>query len=317
LSHEQPPSHIPKETIVSELRDRIALATAWKTSPKTKEDLSQSDREFTKWDRYNEGYLASRVSARESSNYRAIIDNRWVQVGFDGPVLASLAENFLAHLQDKIDYLESVIDRIDFVLVHQVERQPDRENPDSKQVFVVHGRNEAARREIFRFLRAIGLEPLEWETVVKLTGKASPYIGEVLDAGFAAAQAVVVLLTGDDLASLRPELRGPNESSDETSPTPQARPNVLFESGMAFGRHPDRTVLVQIGSLRRVSDVDGRHLIRVTTGAEWRKQLTERLKAAGCSVNDAGLDWLTEGNPIAALPVDPLRGEAGWPPSDG
>jgi predicted nucleotide-binding protein len=30
----------------------------------------------------------------------------------------------------------------------------------SKTVFVVHGRNDAARRETFDFLRAIGLTPL-------------------------------------------------------------------------------------------------------------------------------------------------------------
>jgi hypothetical protein len=39
-----------------------------------------------------------------------------------------------------------------------------------------------------------------------MTGKGSPYIGEVLDAAFSNAQAVVVVLTGDDFARLRDDL---------------------------------------------------------------------------------------------------------------
>ncbi len=38
------------------------------------------------------------------------------------------------------------------------------------------------------------------------TGKGSPYIGEMLDAAFGAAQAVVVLQTPDDVAYLHESL---------------------------------------------------------------------------------------------------------------
>src|SRR5215468_9339290 len=69
----------------------------------------------------------------------------------------------------------------------------------ARKVFVVHGRNRKARTAMFTFLRAIGLAPIEWSEAVKLTGEASPYIGNVLDAAFNAAQAVVVLLTPDDI----------------------------------------------------------------------------------------------------------------------
>jgi predicted nucleotide-binding protein len=75
----------------------------------------------------------------------------------------------------------------------------------TRKVFVVHGRNEAARSAIFTFLRAIGLDPIEWSKAVTMTGEGSPYPGQVLDAAFAAAQAIVVLLTPDDIAYLRPE----------------------------------------------------------------------------------------------------------------
>ncbi len=52
---------------------------------------------------------------------------------------------------------------------------------DFKTVFVVHGRNMAAREAMFTFLRSIGLKPLEWHQAVSLTGTGAPYIGQILD----------------------------------------------------------------------------------------------------------------------------------------
>ena len=55
---------------------------------------------------------------------------------------------------------------------------------DLRSVFVIHGRNEPARKGLFDFLRAIGLSPIEWSEAISMTGSASPYIGDVLDAAF-------------------------------------------------------------------------------------------------------------------------------------
>jgi predicted nucleotide-binding protein len=166
---------------------------------------------------------------------------------------------------------------------------------DAKKVFVVHGRNNAAREALFAFLRAIGLHPLEWSEIVKETGKASPYIGEVLETGFSIAQAVVVLMTPDDEARLREQYRGKVEPPYETDLTPQPRPNVLLEAGMALGLFPDRTVIVELGQLRPVSDIGGRHVIRMNDSAERRHELAQRLQTAGCDANLTGTDWYKAG----------------------
>ena len=170
------------------------------------------------------------------------------------------------------------------------------EKPDPKKVFVVHGRNEAVRSSMFDFLRAIGLKPIEWTQALKLTGKPSPYIGEVLDAAFAAAQAVVVLLTGDDEAKLRDEYVKRGDPPFERDLTPQARPNVLFEAGMAFGRCPERTLLIALGNLRPFSDIAGRHLIKLNNSSQRRHELAIRLQTAGCEVDLTGTDWHRVGN---------------------
>lgn len=166
--------------------------------------------------------------------------------------------------------------------------------PDVKTVFVVHGRNRDARRAMFQFLRSLDLNPLEWSHALELTGEGAPYIGQVLDQAFDAAQAVVVLLTPDDIAYLRPEYGAPDDP--EREPKGQARPNVLFEAGMAFGRNPRRTILVELGDLRPFSDVAGRHVVRMDNSPEKRMELARRLGTAGCKVDTSGTDWMSEGD---------------------
>lgn len=148
---------------------------------------------------------------------------------------------------------------------------------------------------MFMFLRSIGLRPIEWDQAVALTGKGSPYIGEVLDVAFAEGQAVVVLMTPDDVAYLRTEYAHGDEDP-ETKPLGQARPNVLFEAGMALGRNADRTILVELGEIRPFSDVGGRHAVRLTSSPESRKSLAQRLSTAGCPVDLTGSDWLSAGD---------------------
>ncbi len=169
-------------------------------------------------------------------------------------------------------------------------------NGNTKKVFVVHGRNEQIRKDMFSWLRAIGLEPIEWIEAVAMTEKAAPYVGEILDAALANAQAIVVVMTPDDEAHLRVPYLKKNDPAHERELSPQPRANVLFEAGLALGRNPDRTLLVEIGSIRPFSDVAGRHAIRLDNSVAKRQDLANRLKTAGCAVNLNGTDWHTEGD---------------------
>ena len=167
---------------------------------------------------------------------------------------------------------------------------------NTRDVFVVHGRNEDARNALFDFLRSINLRPLEWSEAVKATGKAMPYIGQVLDAAFSRAHAVVVLFTPDDEASLKEQFRVDSDPPHETELTGQARPNVLFEAGMAMGRNQEGTILVELGRLRPFSDMAGLHVIRLDDTSQRRQTLAQRLQTAGCPVNLDGTDWHTVGD---------------------
>jgi predicted nucleotide-binding protein len=152
------------------------------------------------------------------------------------------------------------------------------------------------RDSLFSFLRSIGLHPLEWSEAIMETKKASPYVGEILDEAFSIAQAIVVLMSPDDEARLREPFRESGDPPHETQLTHQARPNVIFEAGMAMGNCPDRTVLVEVGNLRPFSDVGGRHVIHLNNSTQRRQQLAQRLQSAGCPVNLTGTDWHTTGD---------------------
>ncbi|MEU6506874.1 TIR domain-containing protein [Streptomyces sp. NPDC046942] len=164
---------------------------------------------------------------------------------------------------------------------------PDR----ARNVFVVHGRDEEARMKVFDLLRLLDLRPLEWEDLVRATGKTAPFLGEVIAQAPAQAQAALVLLTPDDVVQLHPDLHGPNEPPYESEPTGQPRPNVLIELGLLLMACPERTLLVEIGALRTISDIAGMNVIRFDGSATALGKVVERLKLAGCKVNDTGSDW--------------------------
>jgi predicted nucleotide-binding protein len=178
------------------------------------------------------------------------------------------------------------------------------------QVFVVHGRDKFAKDAVFAFLRSVNVKPIEWNAAIKMTGKAAPYIGEILATAFANARAVVVLLTPDDQVQLRSDLLSASDLPIERQLTGQARPNVLFEAGMAFSSHPDRTVMVQVGMVKPFSDIAGRHVLHMTDAAEKRQEFATKLENAGCDVDQSGTDWYSAGvfsDPVLRTPASKKR----------
>lgn len=166
----------------------------------------------------------------------------------------------------------------------------------ARTVFVVHGRDLKLRDSMYAFLRSIGLAPLQFSVAAQMTNQAAPYIGEILDSAFTNAQAIVVLFTPEDEARLRSHYVEPEDPPHERDLTAQSRPNVIFEAGMAMGRCPDRTVLVEIGTMRPFSDIAGRHAIRLNNTSERRHELALRLQQARCRVDLSGSDWHAAGD---------------------
>lgn len=175
----------------------------------------------------------------------------------------------------------------------------ESEKTNPKKVYVVHGRNVKARDAMFDFLRSIDLEPLEWEEALRLTNETAPFPQQVLDRVFETVQAIIVLITGDDIARLRDEYITAKDQEYERKLTIQARPNVIFEAGLAFGRIPKKTIFVELEKekTRPFSDTYGRLYVRLSNDVKSRKRLIDRLETAGCKTNiQAKEHWINAGD---------------------
>jgi predicted nucleotide-binding protein len=177
-----------------------------------------------------------------------------------------------------------------------------RPKTKDNSVFVVHGRDEALRKSMFEFLRALGLTPMEWSHAIAAAKGANPYIGEILDKAMEKVQAVVVLFSPDEIAHLKEQFWRPGDKQGDGKPSGQARPNVLFEAGLALGAHDKKTVLVQVGKMRHISDLAGKHMAHLGNAVESRNAFANRLAKIGCSINKDGNDWMTAGNLVPTEP---------------
>lgn len=159
-----------------------------------------------------------------------------------------------------------------------------------KRVMVIYGHDEEANTALFDCLRAMGLQPQEWGQLIQQSHVGSPYIGAVLDEAFKSVQAVVAFFTPDEHVVTRA-----STEAGQYAWRLQARPNVLIEAGMALVTHPRETVLLVLGNQELPSDLAGRHFIRLDGTGIPLKDLSERLKTAGCAVELSGTDWLNPG----------------------
>ena len=145
---------------------------------------------------------------------------------------------------------------------------------------------------------------MEWSEAIKLTGEGSPYNRHVVEKTLSTAQAIVVLLTGDDMARIGTRYLAKDEPEEQL--TLQVRPNVMFEAGMAFGVDPKRTILVELGKTRDISDMAGMNAVRIDNTVAKRQLLASRLKTAGCDTHyEDQIDWHSAGDfEKANLPPD-------------
>lgn len=178
--------------------------------------------------------------------------------------------------------------------------------PDPRKVFVIHGRNARARDEMEHFLQSLGLHPLRFGNVRASLG-GTPTIAEVVERGMDEAQGVIALFTADEYAGVRPEYREQHDKPEDVCRW-QARPNVIFEAGMAFGRDRRRVVFVLLGSPELCTDLAGIHVLRPTNDADpkgHRAVLRQTLMGGmGCLVDPDMTEWMTAGDFVACVAPD-------------
>jgi predicted nucleotide-binding protein len=175
-----------------------------------------------------------------------------------------------------------------------------RKLPKTKEntVFVVHGRDSKLRDAMYEFLGAIGIKAQEWGHAIRAArGKGgNPYVNDAVIKIMDQAQAIVVILSPDDEVKLKSQFVTRGERATEAKVRGQARPNVIFETGIAIGAHHKKTVIVQTGEVKPFTDIGGMHILRLTGTDRSRHEFANRLRDLGCTIDTGGDHWLRAGN---------------------
>jgi len=149
------------------------------------------------------------------------------------------------------------------------------EDPMAETVFLVHGRDKAAKFEVARVLqRLTNNQPV----ILDEQASRGRTLVEKFEEHATTSAFAVVLLTPDDFGG----------AIDEES-SPRARQNVVFELGFFFGSLGRAKVVVLNQGVEKPSDVDGIVYIPYPD-ANWQLKLGQEMRAAGLDVDLNRLD---------------------------
>lgn len=149
------------------------------------------------------------------------------------------------------------------------------------KVFLVHGRDDAAKHAVARFLETrVGLDVV---ILSERPNRGRSILTKFREEADGAAYAVA-LLTGDDLGQLRPELLA--LGAQQAAPVRRPRQNVIFEMGFFIGQlGVDRVCALVPQGVEHPSDYDGVVYVPFDDQEGWQRKLVTELHAANVPVS--------------------------------
>ena len=187
-------------------------------------------------------------------------------------------ESYLRGLNSASALLTSMLNEIEEYWVDDVQSQMEvgqlglDEPIASNRVFVVHGRDEAAKQTVARFLGQLGLEPVILQEQPDEGRTVIDKFEEYAQVGFA-----VVLCTPDDVGALAGE-------ADNLKPRP--RQNVVLEWGFFLGKiGRNRVCALLKDDIEIPSDYAGVIYIPMDEAEGWKLRLSREMQVAGLPVD--------------------------------
>ena len=175
-----------------------------------------------------------------------------------------------AAMKGSINSLKTICDQLE--LYDELSEMP--QSTFGNDVFIIHGRDEAAKHAMARFVERLGLKPIILDeqpdaglTIIEKLER------EAKNVGFA-----IALLTPDDVGALK------DEADDQ--PKPRARQNVILELGYFMGKLGRKKVCLLIkGELENPSDLDGILYVPMNSPDGWQLQLAREMRQAGLPID--------------------------------
>jgi predicted nucleotide-binding protein len=237
----------------------------------SEKELRDALSEKSKWTSYCTELLSRLFDAQSLAEEFSVFDN----VGIVSFGLSNRVETFKKDMDNRINCLESISERLPLIPQKQHKRFPTRipeRKSSSRDVFVVHGHDESARETLARFIEKLGLRAVILQEQPKGGRTIIEQLEEYSDVGFA-----IVLMTLDDI--------GVSVGETEESKL-RARQNVIFEFGYFLGKlERNKVRILRKGDVEIPSDLQGVLYIPMDSAGAWRMELAKEIKNAGIDVD--------------------------------
>ena len=245
----------------------------------TLEKMKEGSPEFTKWERNT----AVAIGHTFGENSQPFKDFKNISFSPNVVFVDDIPEHEFQHayvrgLKEAGSILESMIEEIQEYWEDDPSESPsaprrgDVSAAATREVFIIHGRDNETKQTVARFLEGLELAPIILHEQANQGRTIIEKLDDHAQVGFA-----VALLTPDDVGGLR-------ERKDDLKP--RARQNVIFEFGYFTGRLGRKRVCALVkDDVDLPSDYDGVVYIRMDDSDGWKLRLIKELKNAGFPVD--------------------------------
>lgn len=226
--------------------------------------LRTAERDGVKWAKFTIDLLKS------------LVTDLSIHSEFGGSVIehygGDRTTEFLEWMAQRLHGLDLILQRLPIFKPMQATDAPASAKQPSRDIFIVHGHDEAAKQEVARVIKKLELhaiilheQPDKGRTIIEKFEHHS-------DVGFA-----VVLLTPDDMGY-------PKDTPSEVKP--RARQNVVLELGYFIGILGRSNVCPLLkGDVEIPNDYAGVLYKKMDASGAWRFELAKEIKAAGIDVD--------------------------------
>ncbi len=271
------------EEKINEARDLLRDITPLRIT--TYSHLVEAKDKASMWDRMTE------VSLSTGYTDSSIQDEYIGQYGFDDAYfepkerdLQEEVEELRSFVNGRMQRLNAILRRLPSMPLEEMEEEEERQtrrarenregDPDNRDIFVVHGRDDGAKDAVARCLERLGFNPIIL--------KEKPNLGRVLIEKFEQNAMdiiyAVIILTPDDIGGLADT---PHEHLEQ-----RARQNVIFEIGFFVGAIQRARVCVLLkGHMPFPSDIEGIAWIPLDDRGAWQLLLANEIAESGIKVD--------------------------------
>lgn len=236
--------------------------------------LDSDSQEFIKW--YRSTQIAISNTFGETCDHRREFDSiSFTPILLEADLFRGAYEGGLTRAKATLESMLEEIDEYwpdDGPSTFPTDKSSVSQQKITKQVFVVHGRDEGTKNIVARFLESLDLEPV---ILQDQPNKGRTIIEKFED--YAKVGYAVILCTPDDVGAL---------STEKQSLKPRPRQNVVLEWGFFLGKiGRERVCALVKGNVEIPSDYAGVVYIDLDDSGGWNMKLARELSKAGLSVD--------------------------------